>query len=71
MKLTVRIGALDGWQLHGPLGGGAVALRAVLVRLLWSALRPVHGVQGMPTGSFEGLLPEVAAIRLSGEQIFC
>jgi predicted GIY-YIG superfamily endonuclease len=45
----------DGRQL-GPLGGGAVVLRAVLVRLLWFALHPDLGIAGMPAGWAQGRL---------------
>ncbi len=51
-----------GWRSHGPLGGGAFGLRAMLVRLLWCALQPARGLIGMPPGWFGHLSDEVVAI---------
>lgn len=46
--------ALDAsWTAHGPLRS-AWGIYAVLVRLLWCALRPERGLAGMPEGWFEG-----------------
>ena len=44
------------WRVFGPLGGSAVHLRAVLVRLLWLALAPGRGVTEMPLGWARGRL---------------
>jgi predicted GIY-YIG superfamily endonuclease len=48
------------WRLHGPLGGTAFVLRAVLARLLWLAVHPRLGFSGLPVGWFHGKLdPEI------------
>ena len=49
------------WRLHGPLGGTAFVLRAVLARLLWLVVHPGLGFSGLPVGWFQGELdPEIA-----------
>ena len=55
----------EGWEHHGPLGGGASHLRARLLRLLWCVLHPSRGMSGMPAGWFAGRLPECAALPWS------
>jgi excinuclease UvrABC nuclease subunit len=47
----------------GPLGGGAVYLRAVLARLLWFALHPDLGMAGLPAGWAQGRLENPTIIR--------
>jgi hypothetical protein len=51
------------WQWHGPVGAGAFALRASLVRLLWCALHPEHGLTRIPQGWFHGRLEPISTIR--------
>lgn len=41
------------WNRHGPISG-VCGVYAILVRLLWCALRPERGLAGMPEGWFEG-----------------
>jgi hypothetical protein len=55
----------------GPLGSGAVFLRAVLVRLLWFAVHPERGIAGMPAGWARGLLenPTVIQCKSGDEQV--
>ena len=49
------------WRLHGPLGGTAFVLRAVLARLLWLAVHPRLSFSALPVGWFHGKLdPEIA-----------
>ena len=49
------------WCLHGPFGSAAVALRAVMARLIWFAVHPHLGFSGLPVGWFHGRLnPEIA-----------
>jgi predicted GIY-YIG superfamily endonuclease len=55
-------GSQPDWQVHGPLGAGAVHLRAALLRLLWCVFQPVRGFAGLPQGWFSGHLPAVARI---------
>jgi predicted GIY-YIG superfamily endonuclease len=53
----------------GPLGSGAVFLRAVLVRLLWFAINPERGIVGMPAGWARGHLENPTIIlRKSGDE---
>ena len=52
------------WQSHGPLRSGPWGVLALLVRLLWCALRPERGLAGMPEGWFEGRFGSVAVISL-------
>jgi predicted GIY-YIG superfamily endonuclease len=47
----------------GPMGIGAVALRAVLVRLLWFATHPHLGIAGMPAGWAQGRLENPAILH--------
>lgn len=54
--------AADVRQL-GPLGGGAIVLRAVLVRLLWFAVHPARGIAGMPAGWAQGRLENPTVIH--------
>ena len=52
----------SGWQALGPLGSVAPFLRAVVVRLLWRALRPDQSVSQMPAGWIHNQL--AATVRL-------
>jgi predicted GIY-YIG superfamily endonuclease len=53
--------ALDAnWNTYGPLRSGAWGVYAVLVRLLWCALRAERGLAGMPEGWFEGRFGNVS-----------
>lgn len=62
--LSIAETAADpGWRLHGPLGSGAVALRAVLARLLWAAVHPASGFAALPVGWSHGRLETEAAIH--------
>jgi predicted GIY-YIG superfamily endonuclease len=63
--LTVAGAIEPGWHSCGPLGAGAVHLRAALVRLLWCALQPQKGLVGLPEGWFGGRLPQYTPIPRS------
>lgn len=54
LELAVLPAAEPGWSCQGPLGAGAVYLRAALVRLLWCVLHAHRGLAGMPAGWFQG-----------------
>jgi predicted GIY-YIG superfamily endonuclease len=60
-QVTLQMSATGGTS-YGPLGAGVIPLRVALVRLLWSALHPQRGLEGMPGGWFQGQLPAVATI---------
>jgi predicted GIY-YIG superfamily endonuclease len=61
LQLAVAETPVANWRLHGPLGGTAFVLRAVLARLLWLAVHPRLGFSGLPVGWFQGKLdPEIA-----------
>jgi hypothetical protein len=62
LELAITSTAASDGQSCGPLGAGAVALRCVLVRVLWCALHPERGLFGMPAGWFDGGLAEIAII---------
>jgi predicted GIY-YIG superfamily endonuclease len=62
LALAVNRGTKTEWHSHGPMGAGAVPLRAALVRLLWCALEPERRLWGMPFGWLSGRHGEVAAI---------
>ena len=66
LDLAVAAAVEPGWNAKGPLGAGAVYLRATLVRLLWCAIHPARGLAGMPEGWFRGRLEEVATIPRPG-----
>jgi hypothetical protein len=53
LHLAVAEAPKSDWRLHGPLGRGAVVLRAVLVRLVWVTVHPQPGVAGLPVGWFQ------------------
>jgi hypothetical protein len=46
--LTVVENPTEGWQRFGPLGGGAIHLRAALARLVWFAVNPELPITAMP-----------------------
>ena len=51
------------------LGGGAVYMRGVLVRLLWFAVHPERGIAGMPAGWAQGCLENPTLIqRKTGDE---
>lgn len=52
LELSVVASLEPGWSYFGPLGAGADALRALVLRRLWCALCPGRGVAGMPAGWF-------------------
>jgi excinuclease UvrABC nuclease subunit len=62
LHLAVTTAVEPGWQFYGPLGGGAISLRATLARLCWCAIHPQRGFAGMPEGWFGGRLGQIATI---------
>ena len=62
IELAVLAEPTEGWEHHGPLGSGAIRLRALLVRLLWCAFHPSRGSAGMPAGWFAGQLPDTVLL---------
>jgi predicted GIY-YIG superfamily endonuclease len=64
LELAVREAAEPGWQWRGPMGTGAMFLCASLARLLWCAIYPERGLQGMPAGWFRGRFQEDVRITL-------
>lgn len=52
-----------GWRVVGPLGGGAMFLRAALARLLWFAACPQRGISALPIGWIHGRLESETAIH--------
>jgi len=56
LELAVTETPDTGWQTFGPLGSSAIALRVVLVRLIWFAVYPEVGIVGMPAGWAKGSL---------------
>jgi hypothetical protein len=54
LALAVITQVEDGWHFHGPMGAGAIHLRATMVRLLWCAIHPERGLAGMPIAISEG-----------------
>ena len=53
----------DGWQSVGPLGSGALFLRAALARLIRLAMYPEHGLAGIPAGWAHGRFSEPTLVR--------
>ncbi len=68
LVLAVVENPADGWQRFGPLGGGAIYLRAVLARLLWFAVNPGLPITAMPAGWMHYQFEEETAIRC-GERL--
>jgi predicted GIY-YIG superfamily endonuclease len=64
LQLAVTATPEQGWRTHGPLGG-AIYLRAALVRLLWSALSPARGISQMPAGWFRAHFSESITFNYS------
>jgi predicted GIY-YIG superfamily endonuclease len=62
LDLAVRETFDASWHSTGPMGAGSFALRASLVRLLWSAIHPERGLTGMPDGWFRGRRAEIVTI---------
>lgn len=62
LDLAVTVAVEPGWYFHGPLGAGAIPLRAALARLCWCALHPQRGLSGLPEGWFRGRLRQVVTI---------
>ena len=62
LALALTVAVEPGWQFHGPLGSGAISLRATLARLCWCAIHPQRGLAGMPDGWFRGRFGQVATI---------
>jgi hypothetical protein len=56
LHLTVIETPDSDWRSHGPLGGGAGVLRAVLARLVWFTVHPKPGLAALPLGWFHGIL---------------
>jgi hypothetical protein len=63
IHLTISETSLPGWVYHGPLNAAAVIVRASLLRLLWCAINPHHGLTRLPQGWFNGHYPAVALIH--------
>ena len=53
----------DGWQRSGPMGGGAIHLRAALARLVWFAVNPELTITAMPAGWMHNRFEAETAIR--------
>jgi hypothetical protein len=62
LELAVTVAVEPGWSFYGPMGTGAIHLRALLVRLCWCALQPDRGLAAMPEGWFRGRLEETAGV---------
>lgn len=62
LELAITDSPAADWHAHGPLGPGAMHLRALLVRVLWCVFHPGRGLTDMPTGWFAGRLPAVALL---------
>ncbi len=62
LDLAVAPARESGWNSSDALGGGALALRAILLRLLWCALQRESGLLGMPEGWFAGRHPGLTCI---------
>jgi excinuclease UvrABC nuclease subunit len=62
LDLAVTVAVEPGWQFYGPLGGGAISLRAILTRLCWCAIHPQRGLAGMPEGWFRGRFGQTATV---------
>jgi len=62
--LAVRTTVEREWFSVGPLGGSALPLRNLLLRILWCGVFPERGLAGMPPGWFRGSLNELITIPL-------
>jgi hypothetical protein len=64
LKLGVLSAADIEWRCHGPVGAGAIHVRAALARLLWCAFNPEAGIAGLPEGWFAGRHSQVSTLSL-------
>jgi len=62
LELAVSTVVEPGWAFYGPMGAGALHLRALLARLCWRGLHPDRGLAGMPQGWASGRLGKVTAV---------
>ena len=62
IELVITASPEAGWNASGPMGGGAVVLRAVLARLIWMAVQPEPGLSGMPVGWMHGKMDATIVI---------
>ncbi|MCD6051324.1 MAG: hypothetical protein K0Q55_2728 [Verrucomicrobia bacterium] len=70
-RLELRLVAAveEGWEVHGPLKGGAAVMFASLVRVLWVMGEPGKALNEMPEGWFHGRFPEVVVLPIQTEQL--
>jgi len=52
-----------GWERVGSLGAYAGRLKVILVQLLWLAVNPGSGFQGMPYGWPQGRMPDLVRLE--------
>jgi predicted GIY-YIG superfamily endonuclease len=62
LEFAVVPGLQSGWRFQGPMGAGAIHLRAALLRLLWCALHPQRGLKSIPEGWFRNRRRETITI---------
>jgi predicted GIY-YIG superfamily endonuclease len=62
LELAVLASTDPAWHTYGPLGAGAVHVRAALARVLWCAAHPDGGVAGLPEGWFAGRHLQISTI---------
>lgn len=68
LVLAVTESPVEGWKIFGPLGGGAIYLRAVLARLIWVVANPELSVTSMPAGWLHHQFEEETVIHC-GEKL--
>ncbi len=69
LELRMAVAVEEGWEVHGPLKGGAAVMYVSLVRLLWMAGSPGKSMNEMPSGWFHGRLPEVIMMPAQAEEV--
>jgi predicted GIY-YIG superfamily endonuclease len=67
VELGVLPAAVPGWHSYGPVGAGAIHVRAALARLLWCAIHPHSGCAKLPDGWFTGRHGQTCRVSLAHE----
>lgn len=68
MEVAVTEIARPDWTVHGPIAGLVKPIRWGLGRLAWRMFNPRQSLAGLPTGWFDGQIPEPLVLDESGER---
>ena len=66
LEMVIAGEPVENWQWHGPMGAGAIWLRAALLRLLWLVVHSDSGLEHLPAGWSRCCRTELATIPQRG-----